>query len=74
MSNIEKSIMSHQDERKYDSIPYRLEFIKNLLEDNELQPAIDFDNLDTESFVHPNGYTSSNDSSGNKFFKYNARK
>ena len=67
MSNIEKSIMSHQDERKYDSIPYRLEFIKNLLEDNELQPAIDFDNLDTESFVHPNGYTSSNDSSGNKF-------
>ncbi len=49
------SIGSHKD-RKYDTIPFRLEFIKELLDGKELNPLIDFDNMETEDFVHPYGY------------------
>jgi len=49
------SIGSHKD-RKYDTIPFRLEFIKELLGGKELNPLIDFDHLETEDFVHPYGY------------------
>ena len=65
-SNNTQTSISQHGERKYDSIPFRLDFIKEILSNNELQPVIDFDNLETESFVHPNGYNA-NDSSGNKF-------
>lgn len=51
-----KTITSHK-ERTYDTIPFRLDFIKDILKDNDLDPIINFDNLETESFVHPNGYS-----------------
>jgi len=48
-----QAISQHED-RKYDTIPFRLDFIKDLLKDNSLNPVIDFDNLETETFIHPN--------------------
>jgi len=49
--------ISHHEDRKYDTIPFRLDFIKDLLKENDLEPIIDFNNLDTEAFIHPNGYS-----------------
>lgn len=49
-----QSICSHED-RKYDTIPYRIDFIKYLLEGTQIEPIIDFDNNDTENFLDPNG-------------------
>ena len=37
-----------------DSIPMRIQFIKNLLEDKDLQPLVNFDSTDTENFVCKN--------------------
>jgi len=51
------SINSHR-EKKYDTIPFRLEFIKNLLSGNKLNPLIDISNCDTEYYVNPCGYKS----------------
>lgn len=67
-SNDSKGIqsISNHEERKYDTIPFRLDFIKDLLKDNNLEPIINFDNLETETFIHPNGYLSS-DSPSNAF-------
>lgn len=48
------SSISGHEERRYDTIPFRLEFIKDILLDNELEPIINFDNLATEEFIHPN--------------------
>jgi serine/threonine protein kinase len=50
------SISSHA-ERKYDTIPFRMDFIRDILRENELEPIIDFNNLETEVFIHPNGYS-----------------
>ena len=68
------SISTHK-ERKYHTIPFRLDFIKDILIENQLEPIINFNNLETEDFVHPNGYQSSkegsimgdNDSRSNSF-------
>lgn len=57
--SITGSIGSHKD-RKYDTIPFRLEFIKELLGNREIQPMIEEDTTATESFVHPKGYDASN--------------
>src|SRR3989304_3296113 len=56
-SNIKSihSICSHV-EKKYDTIPFRLDFIKELLEGKELKPLIDLDNCETEYFLHPEKY------------------
>jgi serine/threonine protein kinase len=43
-----------------DSVPYRIEFIKNLLHEKSIKPLIDFDNTDTECFV--NGHKNENES------------
>lgn len=58
-SNNSKGIqtISSHTEKKYDTIPFRLDFIKDILKENELKPIIDFKNLETESFIHPNGYS-----------------
>jgi hypothetical protein len=56
------SIGSHK-ERKYDTIPFRLDFIKELLNGKELEPMLDFDECDTETFINPNGYKSYNNDS-----------
>jgi hypothetical protein len=37
-----------------DSIPMRIQFIKNLLEDKDLQSLVNFDSTDTENFVCKN--------------------
>ena len=60
------SIGSHKD-RKYDTIPFRLEFIKELLEGKKLDPMIDFNNCETENFITPikSSKLSDNGSSGN---------
>jgi Protein tyrosine and serine/threonine kinase len=50
-----KNISSHK-ERKYDTIPFRLDFIKELLKDKELEPIIDSTSVSTESYIPPNGY------------------
>jgi hypothetical protein len=49
------SIGSHK-ERKYDTIPFRLDFIKDLLNGKNLESMIDVDNCETENFINPSGY------------------
>lgn len=51
-----QSISSHKD-REYDTIPFRIDFVKELLRDKELEPIINFEDVSTESYVHPNGYS-----------------
>lgn len=43
-------------EKNYDTIPFRVEFIKELLNGKKLEPMIDFDNTNTEQFVNPHGF------------------
>lgn len=43
-------------EKNYDTIPFRVEFIKELLNGKKLDPMIDFDNPNTEQFVNPHGF------------------
>jgi len=43
-------------EKNYDTIPFRVEFIKELLNGKKLEPMIDFDNQNTEQFVNPHGF------------------
>jgi len=47
-------------ERKYDTLAFRKDFMKELLNGNSLQPVVDVDNLNTEQFVNPNGYHAGN--------------
>ena len=39
-------------QKKYDSIPFRIEFIKELLNGNKLDPMIKFDNYETEQMAN----------------------
>lgn len=57
-------IISH-DQRTFDTIPFRLDFIKNILSNNKLEPIIDLTNIDTEAFTHPNGYSCIKDNDSN---------
>jgi hypothetical protein len=61
-----KTIGSHK-ERKYDTIPFRFEFIKELLDGKELNQMVNFESTDTEYFVNPNKYSNdgSNDDGSN---------
>lgn len=52
------SIGSHK-ERKFDTIPFRLDFIKELLDGKELEPMIEMNKNETEYYVNPNGYNTS---------------
>uniref|UniRef100_A0A6C0ACG2 Protein kinase domain-containing protein n=1 Tax=viral metagenome TaxID=1070528 RepID=A0A6C0ACG2_9ZZZZ len=52
------TLSSHKD-RKHDTIPFRLDFIKILLEGKELDNIIYDKTLDTEAFINP--YSSSDD-------------
>ena len=62
-----QAISQHED-RKYDTIPFRLDFIKDLLKDGSLETVVDFDNIETETFTHPNGHLKQdNISNGNLF-------
>lgn len=50
-----QSISQHED-RPYDTIPFRLDFLKDILQNNKLEPIIQIDDTTTECYVHPNGY------------------
>jgi hypothetical protein len=43
-------------EKNYDTIPFRIDFIKELLNGKKLNPIVNFDNTMTEQFVNPNGF------------------
>ena len=59
--------ISNHIERKYDTIPFRMDFIKELLQENELEPIINFDDLSTEKYIHPNGYSCIKEDDTNAF-------
>ena len=48
--NINNIVINKNTEDK-DSIPMRIQFIKNLLENKDLQPLVNFDSTDTENFI-----------------------
>lgn len=50
-----QSIGSHKD-RQYDTFGFRLEFVKGILDGQELRPIVDVDETSTEQFIHPNGF------------------
>lgn len=45
------SLGTNYSEKKYDSIPMRVDFIKTLLNGKELKPLLNFENTDTENFT-----------------------
>jgi hypothetical protein len=48
-----KSLLSKMGKNiNRDTIPNRIEFVKTLLNNNKLQPIINFDNTDTENFIN----------------------
>lgn len=51
-----RSLSNHED-KPYDTVTFRLDFLKDILQNNKLRPIIDpDDNLTTEAFIHPDGY------------------
>lgn len=57
-----KSIGSYE-EKKYDTIPFRIDFIKELLDGGKLDPMIDFNSVETESYINP--YLNGSDENSN---------
>lgn len=51
ISNIDINKNNDKNIEDKDSIPMRIQFIKNLLEDKDLQPLVNFDSTDTENFI-----------------------
>lgn len=51
-SSLLTSISSHKD-KKHDTIPFRLDFIKVMLEGKNLKPILYSNGIDTEAFIHP---------------------
>jgi hypothetical protein len=49
------SIDSNKKNIQCDTIPLRLEFIRELLGNNTIKPIVDFDNPETENFIKPSG-------------------
>lgn len=43
-------------EKKYDTIPFRIDFITDLLKDKKLNVMVDFNDPQTEQFVNPNNF------------------
>lgn len=58
------SIESYK-EKDYDTIPFRLDFAKILLDGNELKPLVDFGATDTECFINPHEYSDNDDNNSN---------
>ncbi len=54
-NNSIQSISQHED-RPFDTIDFRLDFLKDILQNNKLTPIIELDDATTECFIHPNGY------------------
>lgn len=53
--------ISQHEERPYDTIPFRLDFLKDILQNNKLNPIIELDEAETDCFVRPNGYDCEDD-------------
>ncbi len=62
---ISSQSQSEMGDKKYDTIPFRLEFIKELLNGKNLDPMIDVDANNTEYFTNPNGYKNMQDNNNN---------
>ena len=43
-------------EKQYDTIPFRIDFINDLLAGKKLEPIVNFHDENTEQFVNPNGF------------------
>lgn len=41
-----------ENERRKDSIPFRIQFVQELLKDKTLRPLIDFSNYETDYYIH----------------------
>ena len=54
ISNIDINKNNDRNNEDKDSIPMRIQFIKNLLEDKDLQSLVNFDSTDTENFICKN--------------------
>jgi hypothetical protein len=54
------STLNEIKEREYDSLPFRVNFIKTLLEGKEVKPMVEFDMTDTEYFMSKNVKENSN--------------
>ncbi|AYV78273.1 MAG: serine/threonine protein kinase [Edafosvirus sp.] len=52
-------------DKEHDTIPFRIEFIKELLEGKKLKPLIDFDNSETENFMNSKANDDDSDDSYN---------
>lgn len=46
------SSLSHHQDKNYDTIKYRLEFVQKLLDNNKLQNIVDYSRNDTENFIN----------------------
>lgn len=60
-----RNTLTNLRDKEQDTIPFRIDFIRNLLNKGELKPLVNFDNTDTENFVNKinNNY---NDSESDK--------
>jgi len=65
-NNISLHSLTSNKEKRKDSVPFRIEFIKTLLEGKRLQPMVNFDSTDTENFVSVNKYNSFDGSGDSK--------
>jgi hypothetical protein len=68
---MKNSLLHRKSERKYDTIPYRIDSIKNLLDNKALDPMVNFDLCETENYIVPKsksqwGDDSSDESTGFK--------
>ena len=62
MKNNSACSLTNFKDKYNDSVPFRIEFIKGLLEGKTLEPIVDFQNLETENFIPNNQYDGDSDS------------
>ena len=62
--NISNKIKKENKKLDKDSIPMRIEFIKNLLSGKDLDPLVNFDSTETENFI---GLQNNDDESGDSY-------
>jgi len=60
---------SKPNEEKYNTIQHRINFVKDILQDNELKPIINLDNTETENFICPSKYNISPNSKGSMIYE-----
>lgn len=65
------SLDSHKD-KKYDTIPFRIGFIKSLLGNKKLRPMVNFDSCETENFIGPVSYQEDGYNDAMGYNRYNS--